>query len=154
MANPTAQYTRLRRLWESLPNTPMTEERLRDAIIANSGFYKGDWARASAVALDLRSGRAIVAQGSGSDRYYVKADEFPPYQDIGPGSAAFNAALARMGEQERERLDRSEAIASTIHADLNATVVAAEKRVIDEQIDRRLRELGLLQPAAGDLKAA
>lgn len=136
-----AEYLKLRNLWQRLPDRALSENALYEQIIAARNLRPGDFATARAVASDLVAGGAIVREPQGA---YRKAPEFPEFENRSPGTPAYNAELARLAAEERERRERAERQSEENRKRLQASAEAAETRFLNERIDARLRELGLL----------
>lgn len=144
------QGRRLFQLWRKLPDGPMTEDALDVAIIRAAGLYELDTAGAHAYRsslLNVRqpdgSERALIARrGEDGALLYEKGTVFPLLEDGGPGSARFNAQLARQAEEEEE-LQREEDRA--IRDNMASSPFGVHRRellaLIDERVDNRIEQL-------------
>jgi hypothetical protein len=130
------------RLWQRLPREPVNERRLDAAILQVTASYEHDYAKAAALRASLLSSGAITMLRHGNrpeERMYQRVAELPEWPvDNGPGSAAFNADLARrhalheeeLRRQDAERAAEAQRAINPIYAHLLAEV---DRRIADAE---------------------
>ena len=105
-----ADGKRLLKLWEGLGNGDFTRSELDQRIIALSGIYKGDLARAQAIRSSLEVAKVILIHldENGAD-VYRRAKEFPIHPSNRHGTDSFNEKLTKMQAEERRLVEVEEA---------------------------------------------
>ncbi len=129
----------LKHLWKSLPDGPLSERELEDAILrATPGNHEGDNALAGAHRAGLMTARALtVRQGEHGQLEYTRTEEWPEWPDAAAfGSEGFNDELRRLHKQDQERLDRE-------HRAMSETLPQKRERdqliaLIDERFDAKI----------------
>jgi hypothetical protein len=130
---------RLFRIWQQLPQEPLSQSEMDTAIIKAANLYEGDLAAASAFRSTLTLAEAVTARrGEDGEIAYQRTSEFPVHGPTHPGSESFNRQLEQQATWEREQ-----------HAERDRAVQAAvengsfgqQRRELLVLIDQRGREL-------------
>ena len=133
---------RLYAVWSALPDGPLTERQLEEAILRIL-HRPGAQADASAYLAMLTDSRAVVA----TNGTFQKATEFPKVPEpAGPGTQEYDRQTALMAARQEEEFDRSaeEAFRNSPQNTARIELIA----LIDARIDERILELRRLADSA------
>jgi hypothetical protein len=139
----SAEDVRLKRLWNALPDHPISEETAFELIVAAGGRMVGDDAWASGMLTILRGMGAVSVTHEGIRR----SDEFPILPDLIPGSDAYNELRDRERAEAREREIANEN--TTARHNFEHSPLGRQQRELKELVDRRVDEL--LTPRVAEL---
>lgn len=144
-----ADGKRLLKLWEGLGNGDFTRSELDQRIIALSGIYKGDLARAQAIRSSLEVAKVVLIHldENGAD-VYRRAKEFPIHPSNRHGTDSFNEKLTKMAAEQRRLVDK-EAEASRTRWEESPQY--RERIEVEELVKRQVAELHAAERE--DLKA-
>jgi hypothetical protein len=133
---------RLFRIWQGLPEGPLSESEMNAAIIKAANLYEGDSAGAQALRTSLLFAEVVTARGG----EYQRATEFPVWPDNSPGSPAFNAQLARVSEREHEEhAERDRAVQAALEngpfGQQRRETIALIRETVEEMFEEKVAEL-------------
>jgi hypothetical protein len=134
---------RLYSLWQRLPDCPLTERQLEQAILRVLD-RPGAEADASALRHMLCGSHAVIASRDESGvTHYRKAPEFPVWPDNGPGSPSYDEHLRELAQQETEQHDRvaAEVERNSPQIRQRQELDAHIRQMAGEVIDARIDEL-------------
>jgi hypothetical protein len=137
----TLQEIQLRRIWETLPVTPLNREELSAAILQATG--SGNHLAASTILAGLESVEVLRVRVVNGERMYTRTETWPDLSDRGPGSKSVNEYLAGLALAERERFASADLLAwnaSPMKRERDE-LVALMREVATEVFDEKLAEL-------------
>jgi hypothetical protein len=143
MTQVPARAQRLFAIWQRLPNAAMSESEFEAAILKLLD-RPGAEADASAYMSTLRHAEAVTATNADGGIVFRKSAEFPEWPDqVGPGSAAFDAQTAELADAERVRLDAvdEEAWRNSPQAQQRSELQTFIRTTVREAIDASISEL-------------
>lgn len=127
----------LRRLWARLPDRPLSERELEEAILETSGHRPGDYAWAGAMRSALVAAHAVTVTRRDDGQLEYARGRWTDWPDASPGTPAYNAELARrqaVNEAELKLADQARA------REFAASPAGRQRQQILELIDSRIDE--------------